>query len=384
MILDGVRGIGVDYGTGGIKAVRLAPGGPPEVRLFPAGAAETGRTRGADGGDAPGAAGEAEAPCAAGAAGGPAPGGPCKAATAWLESASAADPGAAIVLPSGFGVPLRSVQSLEARDLFEVTLRRHDPAGAGLGAFLAPLRASRLPAYVIPAVKALPTVPRHRKANRVDMGTADKLCAAALAVWRLAGGDAARLPAVDALLLELGAGFKAWLVVAGGQIVDGIGATAGTLGPVARGALDGELAYLHPPDSKADIYRGGAADLDAAFGGALGTAALWEGTLREAAMLTRFFGIERILTSGRRRAEAAARLAAAGYRAESLEADADLARLDGPSAAGGPVGLEGALGAALLADGLAGGRAAPLVAHLGLREATDRVLDYVWTAAPCR
>lgn len=46
---------------------------------------------------------------------------------------------------------------------------------------------------------------------------------------------------------------------------------------------------------------------------------------------------------------------------------------------------EAALGAVLLADGLAGGRAAPLVAHLRLREASDRALDYVrpGTAAAC-
>jgi predicted butyrate kinase (DUF1464 family) len=333
---SGVRGIGLDYGTGGIKCLRLAPDGRREALAF-------------SGPDAN------------------------NAATAWLLAASAGDPDATIVLPSGFGVPLRPVQALGEQDLFEMTCRREDPAGSGLGAFLAPLRATRLPAYLIPAVKGLPTVPRHRKANRIDLGTADKLCAAALVIWRLAGGEGSRLPAVDALVLELGAGFKAWVVVAGGRIVEGIGGTAGTPGPRGRGALDGEVAYLAPPCSKADIYGGGTADLDAAFGGGLGEAALWEGVEREAAMLTRFFGIERIVASGRRRAEAIARLAARGYRVESLAADPDLARLDR-----GADGVEAALGAALLADGLAGGRAAPLVAHLGLRDATDRVLDYLW------
>ncbi|MGH7409921.1 MAG: DUF1464 family protein, partial [Candidatus Methylomirabilis sp.] len=41
-------------------------------------------------------------------------------------------------------------------------------------------------------------------------------------------------------------------------------------------------------------------------------------------------------------------------------------------------GFEAAIGAALLADGIAGGRCAALVAHLGLRDVTDRALDWIY------
>lgn len=336
MSLGRLRGIGVDYGTGGLRGVALAPGATPAAVAF----------------GGPEAAGEA---------------------TRWLLEAAARDAGVPVVLPSGFGVPLREAAAIDGRDLFEMTLRSGDPAAAGLGAFLAPLLRRGLRAFAIPAVKQLPTVPPHRKANRVDMGTADKLCSAAAAIWRLAGGDPARLGEVGALLLEVGAGFKAWVAVAEGRVVDGLGGTAGTVGPRARGAFDGELAYLHPPRVKAEVYAGGAADLDARFPG-VGEAALWEGIEREAAMLTRFHGVARIVTAGRRAGDAAARLAARGYEAAPLPPEPGLV----PAGPGAP-SFEAALGAAILADGLGGGPAAALVDRLRLREATDRVTSYVWT-----
>jgi predicted butyrate kinase (DUF1464 family) len=48
---------------------------------------------------------------------------------------------------------------------------------------------SGLPVVFIPGVVQLDTVPAHRKLNRVDMGTADKVSAAALAMYSHARGD---------------------------------------------------------------------------------------------------------------------------------------------------------------------------------------------------
>src|SRR5262249_42767642 len=93
-------------------------------------------------------------------------------------------------------------------------------------------------------------VPEHRKFNRIDMGTPDKLCVAALAV-----AQGARICCV----VELGTVFAACIVIREGQIVDGVGGTAGPVGWQARGAWDGGLAYLLAPISKDNLFTGGPA-----------------------------------------------------------------------------------------------------------------------------
>ena len=121
------------------------------------------------------------------------------------------------------------------------------------------LRARGLPAVLLPGVVHLDTVPAHRKVNRVDMGTADKLCVAALGV-RDQGRRLGLPPEETAfVLLELGGFFTAALAVEHGRIVDGIGGSAGGLGYRALGALDGEVAYALGRVKKSTLFTGGAA-----------------------------------------------------------------------------------------------------------------------------
>ena len=47
----------------------------------------------------------------------------------------------------------------------------------------------------------------------------------------------------------------------GGQVVDGIGGTAGPIGWQAAGALDGEVAFLSGHISKAALFQGGVTTL---------------------------------------------------------------------------------------------------------------------------
>ena len=110
-----------------------------------------------------------------------------------------------------------------------------------------------------PGVIHLPTVPAHRKVNRIDLGTADKVCAAAAAIEEQ--GRRLDIPYAETsfVLAELGGAFTAVLSVEGGRIVGGQGGSSGPLGYLACGALDGEVACLLGSVSKETVFSGGVA-----------------------------------------------------------------------------------------------------------------------------
>src|SRR5829696_9662338 len=155
--------------------------------------------------------------------------------------------------PSGYGLPL--LQSAEATDddLRLAFLAEPDEAGGigGLRRLARRLAASGLPMIYTPGVVHLDTVPAHRKLNRVDMGTADKLCAAALGIHQECERRGCPPEKVSFILMELGGAFTAGLAVEQGQVVDGLGGTSGPIGWQAAGALDGEVAFLSGHISKA-------------------------------------------------------------------------------------------------------------------------------------
>src|SRR5207253_5862393 len=160
-------------------------------------------------------------------------------------------------------LPLTRAQDATDADLRLAFLAApHERGGiGGLRALVRALARSRLPVVLTPGVVHLPTVAVHRKVNRVDMGTADKGCAVALAITQQARQSGRPLATVSLVLLELGGAFTAAVAVAGGRIVDGVGGSAGPLGFRAPGALDGEVAYLAGEVSKALLFRGGAASI---------------------------------------------------------------------------------------------------------------------------
>jgi predicted butyrate kinase (DUF1464 family) len=289
--------------------------------------------------------------------------------------------------PSGYGLPLTRARDATDGDLRLALLAPPGETGgiAGLAALLRVLARSPLPVVFTPGVVHLPTVPAHRKVNRIDMGTADKLCAVALAIHDQARRLGCALSATSLVLLELGGAFTAAVAVAGGRIVDGAGGSAGALGLLAAGALDGEVAYLAGSVSKHMLFRGGAA-----------TVAGWEGsesperlarptTPREHVASEAFIesavktavalalsvpGPAEFVLSGRlARVEA---VSAAIRR--RLEPFAPTRVLEGFAA----VAKQAAQGAALVADGLAGGTHRELVELLAIREARGSVLDHLY------
>src|SRR2546429_1197608 len=179
----------------------------------------------------------------------------------FVAELEAAGPLDLVVGPSGYGVPITRVQDITEEAVRLAFLAAPGETG-GIGGLRNRVRArarTTLFRSLTPGVVHLPTVPAHRKVNRVDMGTAEKVCAVALAVSDQARRLGSPLSNVSLVLLELGGAFTAAVAVAAGRVVDGVGGSAGPLGVRAPGGLDGEVAYLAGGVAKALLFHGGAA-----------------------------------------------------------------------------------------------------------------------------
>ncbi|HYU01414.1 MAG TPA: DUF1464 family protein, partial [Gemmatimonadales bacterium] len=132
-----------------------------------------------------------------------------------LEAAGPLD---CVVGPSGYGLPLTRAHEATEEDLRLAFLAAEgEPGGiGGLRTLARALARSALPVFFTPGVIHLPSVPAHRKVNRVDMGTAEKVCAAALAIDEQARRIGRSVREVSFVLLELGGAFTAALAVADG------------------------------------------------------------------------------------------------------------------------------------------------------------------------
>jgi predicted butyrate kinase (DUF1464 family) len=269
--------------------------------------------------------------------------------------------------PAGYGLPLVAAEHVGERELELIVLLRADeprgPVGVGgMRAIVRALLAAGLPLVFGPGAIHLPTIPAYRKWNRIDLGTADKVASAALCI-----ADQSRRLGVDFaetsfVMLDLGGAFSAALAVDGGRIVDGLGGSAGPIGARACGALDAEVAYLLGGAlSKRTVFSGGALEPVASDEGWL---ALAEGAAKAALALTVSVPAPREILVAGRLAEAPGVL------------DALAARL-GHLAPVRSVPKGAAHGAAVLADGLAGGRYAALVDRLRVRDASGTALDHL-------
>jgi len=164
-----------------------------------------------------------------------------------------------IVAPSGFGLPLKYVKDITEKDIF-LTLLKFDKKEreqlVGLGEVLRLIKAENLPGIIVPGVKHLPTIPRYRKINKIDMGTADKLCTVVTGIRDQIDRLKIQPTKTNFIMVELGFGFTAVLAIENGQVIDGIGGS-NIMGFRACGSLDGELAYLIKNIKKKVIYGGG-------------------------------------------------------------------------------------------------------------------------------
>jgi predicted butyrate kinase (DUF1464 family) len=295
--------------------------------------------------------------------------------------------------PSGYGLPIRRARDLTEDDIRLAYLTFDGDRGGigGLRSLARALAGSELPIVFTPGVVHLPTVPAYRKVNRVDMGTADKVCSTALAVRDHAKRHDTAVTETSLILLELGGAFSAAIAVERGQIVDGLGGSSGPIGITAPGALDGEVAYLMGKMTKFRLFEGGAAsvagedgmDLDWLTAPSTPLAktawfAFMEGAVKAVAMLLVSAPSARdVVISGRVAAFDRVREDLA-RRLSTVAPHLTIHPLRGYAR----VAKQGAQGAALVADGLAGGREADLVSTLGIQRAAGTVLDHLVIVSP--
>lgn len=321
-----------------------------------------------------------------------------------IEASEKAMPLDLIAGPSGYGVELTYLQDLDIKILkdwyltyilllkeedMKVALRRGD---VGIMVYSAmtetaiDMKRRGWPVCYIPGVIQLPTVPAHRKINKLDIGTVDKMCIGVLGVHDQAKRLNIPFSKVSFILVEMGFGYNAILGVDGGKIVDGIGGTTGGVGFLTIGGMDAELVQLAKNWEKADIFTGGGisisgklsleelvehADVDENCNMALES--MIESIVKGvASMMVSVPQPREILLSGRLTRikkvhdELTPRLAkfAPTTRIRGLEGAREV--------------KESAQGYAIVADGLAGGKFAELVEWMDIRKAKGTALDYIY------
>jgi len=318
-----------------------------------------------------------------------------------LQAIERAQPVDLIVGPSGYGVEvtylkdvenpgefMRAILLLLKREDYEAALRRRE---LGIMVYSAMIRLELemkrlgLPVCYIPGVIGLPTVPKYRKVNKMDMGTVDKMCAAVLGVHDQARRLGIPYSQVSFIQVESGFGYNAVIGVEAGRIMDGIGGTTGGPGFLSMGGMDAELAALVGTWEKADIFTGGGVSITGK--GSLeeiaehldeeACADAWQAIIegveksvasmkvsvrrpREVLLSGRWTRVPRLSRELERRLSAYAPVRSVGW----LE---DAKRVK-----------EAAQGYAMVADGLAGGGFAELINWMQIPQARGTAMDYIY------
>jgi predicted butyrate kinase (DUF1464 family) len=294
-----------------------------------------------------------------------------------------------VVGPSGYGLPLTAARDLTETDLRLAFLAAEGETGGigGLRSLVRALAGVSTTVLLTPGVIHLATVPAHRKVNRVDMGTAEKVCAVALAIGERAERRRCAVEDVSFILLELGGAFSAAIAVDGGRIVDGVGGSSGPLGMRAAGAIDGEVAFLTGTLGKRHVFSGGAAAIaglpevsaeDLASSQAPAARVAWEAYMESAAKAVSSLAVavpqaHEVLLSGRSARSARVR-DELDHRLRGVVDGVSVHTLQGFAAESS----QAAQGAALIADGLSGGAARTLVDRMDIRGASGTVLDHLF------
>ncbi|WP_456365545.1 DUF1464 family protein [Thermococcus sp.] len=308
----------------------------------------------------------------------------------------------AIVGPCGYGIPLKPAR--EATDeeialatfMTEADVRRRLKI-VGLRELMLLMRGAKdLNVYFTPGVVHLPTVPEWRKANRIDLGTADKVFTVALAMVRESERNKVPYSQTNLIAVEVGFAYTSAMAVKNGQIVDAMAGTAGFPGYLGMGFMDSELAYAlaNALDDfgKLVLFQGGASYIAGVDPFSVspeefvklakedenvrrGYNAMIEAIVKDVFALLPSAKPESIYISGRfsripeffRDVRRALEGAFEGY-----DFSIEVLKLESRAKA-----KEAAEGSAVIANGIAGGKYGELVESLKLRESSGSIFDWV-------
>jgi predicted butyrate kinase (DUF1464 family) len=175
----------------------------------------------------------------------------------------------AIAGPAGYGLPLQKAKDASYEDIALATFVTQADVErklkiVGLRQLMQLMKNTEdLNIWFTPSVIQLPTVPEYRKANRIDMGTNDKVPSAILAVKDQAERLKIGYDETNFIVVEIGFAYTSAMAVKNGQIVDAMAGTAGFPSFSGMGFFDGELVYglanTVEDFSKLRLFAGGAA-----------------------------------------------------------------------------------------------------------------------------
>jgi len=311
-----------------------------------------------------------------------------------------------IVGPSGYGLPMvKASEAADAEINAATFITKADVARrlniVGLRELMFLMKKSNLNVWFPPGVIHLLTVPEYRKINKIDLGTADKVFTAVSGIKDQAEKYEIEYSGTSFIALEIGFGYTAAMGIENGKIVDGVGGTMGGVGYKGMGAVDGELAYALANTvtdfSKMMLFDGGAAAIsqinpqqvsidefvnrarqDSEQHVKLAYSAMLESIIKDTyLMLSSVRKPKEILLSGRfTRIKPFVQDVTAILRdnLQGLGIEAGIRTL---TRTGGEV-KEAAEGAALIANGIAGGKYENLIETMELRKSSGGVFSHIY------
>jgi predicted butyrate kinase (DUF1464 family) len=323
---------------------------------------------------------------------------------ALMEAVEVAAPFDLIAGPSGYGVEITYLKDIPENILGDwyyeyilLTDRIHIEKALEQGNFGAlvyyamtqatmEMKRRDWPVCYLPGVIQLPTVPKYRKVNKMDMGTADKMCVAVLGVHDQARRLHIPYSEVSFIHVEMGFGYNAVLGVDEGRIVDGFGGTT-ISGPgfLTISCMDAELVQIVEKWEKADVFSGGCASIggcstpeelveriDVDDNCRIAYDAMIEGVVKAVLSMTASVpNPKEVLLSGR--------LTRIKEIEEELLNRIDLAPVKRVGWLRGIKKVkETAQGYAMVGDGIAGGRFQRLIDWMRIKEAKGTALDYIF------